>query len=81
MKHRLKQYAIGSVSNRQRPTDQEIVLDYDATDYFSTYVIYDDSALQYFDEKGRIGGFKSDVTTDIVPFDIDSKNLDEKGNY
>ena len=77
MKHRLKQYAIGSVSNRQRPTDQEIVLDYDATDYFSTYVIYDDSALQYFDEKGRIGGFKSDVTTDIVPFDIDSKNLDE----
>ena len=43
MNYRLKQYAIGSVSNRQRPTDQEIVLDYNATDYFSTYAIYDDS--------------------------------------
>ena len=77
MKYNYRQYAIGSPSNRKRPTDEIILIEVDAEDCFTTWVQYDDSVLIYYDENGRIGGFKSKVLSLIIPFDIDSNNLDE----
>ena len=73
-KYNLRQYAIGSPSNRQRPTEYEPVIDDNATDCYSTWVLYDDSVLKYYDEHGGISGYVGEVPPAIVPIDIDRKD-------
>ena len=75
--HKYRQYAIGSVSNRQKPVSEELEIPDGASEWYSSYVFYDSDVIVYWDENGRIGGFKGDVCSEIVPIDIDSSDLDE----
>ena len=75
--HKYRQYAIGSVSNRQKPVSEELEIPDGVSEWYSSYVFYDSDVIVYWDENGRIGGFKGDVCSEIVPIDIDSSDLDE----
>ena len=55
--HKYRQYAIGSVSNRQKPVSEELEIPDGASEWYSSYVFYDRDVIVYWDENGRIGGF------------------------
>ena len=66
--HKYRQYAIGSVSNRQKPVSEELEIPDGASEWYSSYVFYDSDVIPYWDENGRIGGFKGDVCSVISNF-------------
>lgn len=47
------------------------------TAYFQSLYYYPQDALAYFDKAGSIKGYKGQVYTPFIVFDIDSKDLDE----
>ena len=66
--------AIGGVKNRGNliPSDMvELSLPKNAVDCFTTWVDYDESAIKYYKENNRIGGYKGVVCPKIFPIDID----------
>ena len=73
-KYRYRQIAIGSVKNRGnliRTDEGEISLPENAVDYFTTWMDYDESAIEYYAKNNRIGGYDGIVFPKIFPIDID----------
>ena len=66
--------AIGGVKNRGNlilSDKVELSLPKNAVDCFTTWVDYDESAIKYYKENNRIGGYKGVVCPKIFPIDID----------
>ena len=73
-KYRYRQIAIGSVKNRGnliRTDEVEISLPINAVDCFTTWMDYDESAVEYYAKNNRIGGYDGIVFPKIFPIDID----------
>jgi len=73
-KYRYRQVAIGGVKNRGNlilSDKVELSLPKNAVDCFTTWVDYDESAIKYYKENNRIGGYKGVVCPKIFPIDID----------
>ena len=73
-KYRYRQIAIGSVKHRGnliRTDEVENSLPENAVDCFTTWMDYDESAIEYYAKNNRIGGYDGIVFPKIFPIDID----------